>query len=346
MVNKMKAIAAFGKFPTEDKNALRDVKIDKPTPENHDILVKVTGISVNPIDYKSRMLIDSEEKSLILGFDAIGIVSEIGSEVTQFNIGDKVFYLGVNNRSGSNAEYQLVDERLVGNAPKKITDSEAAAMPLTGVTAWESLFEKLNFIPEKNANSGKSVLIINGAGGVGSIAIQLAKWAGLTVITTASRLETSDWVKKMGADIVINHRKDLKKQLVKLNINEVDGILILHSTEIYFDLTAEIIRPQGIITSIVGTSDNLPIGKLKNKSNEFKWLTVFTKGVYYTADMSSQGKILNRLATLLDEGNLKSTMTKSLVGINADNLRTASEVVENGKMIGKFVITGEFNVEV
>ncbi|MHC9536722.1 zinc-binding alcohol dehydrogenase family protein [Dellaglioa sp. BT-FLS60] len=346
MANKMKAIAAFGQFKTEDIRALRNIRIDKPVPEKHDILVEIAGVSVNPIDYKSRMSIDSEDKSLILGFDAIGTVSEIGSEVTNFAVGDQVFYLGVNNRPGSNLEYQLVDERLVGHAPNKISNAEAVAMPLTGVTAWEALFEKLDFIPEKNANQGQSVLIINGAGGVGSIAIQLAKWAGLTVITTASRSETSDWVKKMGADIIINHRKDLKEQLAKLDINEVDAILILHSTEHYFSVAADLIKPQGIITSIVGTATELPISLLKNKSNDFKWLTVFTKGVYYTADMGSQGTILNRLATLLDAGELKSTMTKTVTGLNADTLRAAHKIVEADGMIGKLVITGKFDAEV
>ncbi|MDK1732270.1 zinc-binding alcohol dehydrogenase family protein [Dellaglioa algida] len=346
MINKMKAVAAFGKYPIEDVRVLKDVEIDKPVPQDHDILVKIAGISVNPIDFKTRMLIESEDQSRILGFDAIGTVSEIGANVTNFVVGDKVFYLGVNNRSGSNEEYQLVDERLVGHAPKKIMTAEAVAIPLTGVTAWESLFEKLAFVPKKDANQGQSILIINGAGGVGSIAIQLAKWAGIKVITTASRPETIDWVKKMGADIVINHRKDLKKQLDELGIHEVDGILMLHSTELYFNVASELIKPRGIVMSIVATTAELPLSILKNKSNDFKWLTIFTKGIYHTADMASQGATLNQLAKLLDEGSIKSTMTKSVEGINADNLRAATKTVEGGAMIGKLVITGEFDAEV
>lgn len=252
-------------------------------------------------------------------------------------MGDEVYYAGDITRSGSNAEYQLVDERIVGFKPKNLSVAEAVAIPLTGLTAYETLFDRIKVDPERD--KGKSVLILAGAGGVGSIAIQLAKKLGnLTVIATASRQETVTWCKEMGADLVINHHANLKDELKKAGHSEVNYILDLVDLQGYWDSMAEVIKPQGHIVSITGSSEPLHLNVLKNKSVTFTWELMYTRSMYQTDDMARQHDILNHISKLLDEGILKSTMTTRLDGFTADNLKEAHLLQESGKSIGKTVI--------
>ncbi|KRM11768.1 zinc-binding alcohol dehydrogenase family protein [Paucilactobacillus suebicus] len=313
--------------------------VAQPVPTNLDVLVKINAVSVNPVDTKVRQT--TKQRSLkVLGYDAVGTVEALGEQVTDFTVGDRVFYAGSNQRAGSNQEYQLVDSRIIAKAPTKLVDEDAAAMPLTTLTAAELLFEKFNNPFEKDANEGKTVLIINGAGGVGSSAIQLAKWSGFRVIATASRTETVEWVEKMGADQVINHHHDLIKQLPD-DLNQIDDIMILNRTESYFATAAKLVAPLGHVGSIVESSQPLPLGLLKDKAASFDWEFMFTKPKYGVKE-ASQGQLLTKIAALLDSGDIISTRTKTLSNINANNLKKGHQIVESGKMLGKLVIDGPF----
>ncbi|AEV94975.1 zinc-binding alcohol dehydrogenase family protein [Pediococcus claussenii] len=309
----------------------KEIETEIPQLNTRDVLVKVLASSVNPVDTKVHEGI--MDQGMILGYDAVGTVTKVGSDVKTFKKGDKVYYAGSNVRNGSNAEFQAVDARLISKAPQQLSISEAAALPLTSITAWELLFERLNVEPIANGNSG-TILIINGAGGVGSILTQLAKWAGLTVIATASRPETQEWVSKMGADQVINHRVDLREQLDK---NSIDYAVILHSTDQYLPILADLVVPEGKIASIVENTEPLPMGLLKDKSIGFEWEFMFTKPKYQV-NMTDQGQILKNVAQLLDDGVLKTTMTQELSGLNPETLERAHEIVKSNKMIGKLVI--------
>ena len=257
-----------------------------------------------------------------------------------FKVGDKVFYAGDLTRSGSNAEYQLIDERIVGSMSQSLNFAQAAALPLTAVTAWEALFERLQISQQTEQNHGKSLLIIGGAGGVGSIAIQLAsKVAGLTVVATASRPETERWVREHGADHVIDHRKDLVQQMAAIGISQPDYIFCCNDTDTYFPIMAALIKPQGRICSIVETVRPVDINLLKNKSAAFVWELMYTRSMYQTADMIEQHNILNRVARLVDEGLLTTTINQTLSPINAENLRKAHAQLEAGTTIGKIVLS-------
>ncbi|AMV61230.1 zinc-binding alcohol dehydrogenase family protein [Pediococcus damnosus] len=346
MNEQVQAIGFYKGLPIEDASSLIDLKVARQTAAGYDLLIKVKAVSVNPVDTKTRQSHPETEIPTILGFDACGIVEEVGDLVKGFSVGDSVFYAGTNQRPGSDQAYQLVDSRLVAQAPKKISIEEAAAMPLTSLTAWESLFERMPLVAKKDANTGQKILIINGAGGVGSIAIQLAKWAGLTVITTASRPETVEWVKKMGADVVLDYHHSLEAQLKEQKIQNIKFGVIFQSTDAYLPKLAKLIAPEGYITSIVENEKPLPMGGLlKAKSITFAWEFMFTKSIYQTEDMASQGEILSQVADLLDQKELQSTLTLTLNTINAQNLRRAHELVESNKMIGKLVITGDFNAK-
>lgn len=340
-MEKMSAIGAFEGIDITNSKALVDLKLDKPTAKDRDLLVEVTAVSVNPVDFKVRQGLKKSETPCVLGWDAVGTVVEIGEQVTDFKLGDRVYYAGEFSRSGSNQAFQLVDDRLVALAPSNLSDAEAAAMPLTALTAYELLFEKMGFIPAENANQGKTLLIINGAGGVGSIAIQLAKWAGLTVIATASRPETLDQVKKMGADEIVNHWENYVDSIHQLGFEFVDGIAILHSTERHFGPAATLIAPLGHIGSIVETDDLLPLTNIKNKAASFDWEFMFAKA-QYRVQMASQGEALARMATLFEQGKLVSTLSKTYDGITAENLRLAHADLECNATIGKIVLTGGF----
>jgi NADPH:quinone reductase len=266
----MKAIGFKQSLPITDKDSFIEFEIEKPNPSGYDLLVKIEAISVNPVDFKVRQNA-AKDKTLdtpkIIGWDAVGRVESVGDKTSRFKAGDPVYYAGDLTRSGCNAEYQLVDERIVGHKPKNLTIAEAAAIPLTGLTAYESLFDRIKVNPE--TDKGKTVLMLAGAGGVGSIAIQLAKKAGnLTVIATASRPDSINWCKELGADYVINHHH-LKEELEKTGHNQVDYLLDFVDLESYWDIAAEIIKPQGHIVSITGSSKPLNLNLLKTKSVTF-----------------------------------------------------------------------------
>ncbi|WP_353990135.1 zinc-binding alcohol dehydrogenase family protein [Pediococcus argentinicus] len=313
-------------------NQFKQSNITTPSVSGYDVLVQVQSVSVNPVDVKVASTLDSDNQK-ILGYDGVGVIKEMGEQVSGFELNERVFFSGSNIRSGSNAEMEVIDSRIIAHAPLELSDADAASMPLTSITAWESLFEKMALIPKADANH-QTILIINGAGGVGSVAIQLAKWAGLKVIATASRPETIDWVKKMGADKVINHRQDLKEQL---GDEKIDLALILHSTDMYLPQLASIVAPEGIIVSIVENEHPIEIGLLKDKSISFAWEFMFTK-TKYQVDVQSQGMILAEVSKLLDQKLIKSTTTKIIDGFSVDSFEKAYQLVRSNRMIGKAVI--------
>ncbi|MBB1071296.1 zinc-binding alcohol dehydrogenase family protein [Limosilactobacillus reuteri] len=336
----MKAIGFSEHLDIKDPKSLFEFETPKPTPKGHDLLVKVNAVSVNPVDVGVRRSGHRKlSKPKIIGWDACGIVEKVGSQVSLFSPGDRVYYAGSFKRSGSNSEYQLVDERIVGNAPKSLTDAQAAAMPLTSLTAYEALFEQLSLSQDKTSNEGKTILIINGAGGVGSVATQLASNAGLTVIATASRPESINWVKSHGATDVVNHRKNLVNEVHKLGYKYVDYILELKDIDSHWKEMCELIKPEGAIASITENRRPINLRLLTPKKAIFAWEWMYTKSYYHTPDMQSQHDILNKIATLIDNSELQCTLTQLLSPINADNLREAHNLVENGHMIGKVVVT-------
>ncbi|WP_343555155.1 zinc-binding alcohol dehydrogenase family protein [Sphingobacterium sp.] len=335
----MKAIGFKTSLPISEADSL--IEFDKaiPTPSSRDLLVKVEAISVNPVDYKIRQnslknKIQDEPK--IIGWDAAGIIESTGEEVSLFKKGDRVFYAGDITKDGSNQEYQLIDERIVGFAPQKISTEMAAAMPLTSLTAYEILFDRLRLTATKD--KGKSILIIGGAGGVGSVAIQLAKKIlGLRVIATASRENTVEWCKKLGADVVVNH-KDLVNQVKKAGYDTVDFIMDFVDVNLYWDAFVQLIAPQGMIGSISDPVDPVNLRQLKGKSVSFHWELMFTRSMFQTADMQRQHEILNHIAQLMDSGILVSTLNTTINGFNAEHLKEAHRLLESGKTIGKVVV--------
>jgi zinc-binding alcohol dehydrogenase family protein len=336
----MKAVALTRYLPIDNPQSLVDVELPTPKPRDTDLLVRVEAVSVNPVDTKVRAPKDQVEKEpKVLGWDAAGIVEAIGKSVTRFKVGDEVYYAGDLTRPGSNAQFQIVDERLVGRKPRSLPFEAAAALPLTTITAGESLFDRLGIDPEKGAN-GRSLLIIGGAGGVGSIAIQLAKWAGLNVIATASRPESVKWVLKLGADHAVDHRKPLAPQLAELGYKEVDYVANFANTDQYWEEMAEVIKPQGHIVSIVENSKPVEIGLLKSKSASFHWTFMFTRSMFETADMEKQGSLLDKVSTLVDAGKIRATHNETLRPISAANLRAAHAKIESGKAVGKITLAG------
>lgn len=336
----MKAVGLYKYLPIEDPESLLDVEIDKPSPGEKDLLVKVKAVSVNPVDTKVRSPKDAEEKQpKILGWDVSGIVEKTGSDVSMFKAGDKVYYAGSIARPGGNSEFHLVDESIAALKPKTFSFEEAAAMPLTSLTAWEGLFERLGIGMSKDENKGRTILIIGAAGGVGSIALQLASWAGLTVIGTASRSETEDWSKEHGAEYTISHYEDFLPQLKKLGLSEVDYIFCLNSTDQHWERMMEAITPQGKICSIVETKTPLNISLMQQKSVTFIMEFMFTRSLFGTEDMKKQHEILTEMAKMFDEGILKTTLTEILQPIDAKTMRDAHSKVESGKTIGKVVVS-------
>jgi zinc-binding alcohol dehydrogenase family protein len=339
----VKAIAVYQSKKITDSNCFAEVDIDQPKPSARDLLVKVKAISVNPVDYKVRAsLLERQSTPRILGWDAAGIVQEVGSEVSLFKPGDEVYYAGSITRPGCNSEFHLVDERIVSQKPANLSFESAAALPLTAITAWEALFERLGIEPRKtSSNQASKILVIGGAGGVGSIAIQLAKQvAGLQVIATASRQESIDWCMKMKADYCINHHNKFTTELEKIGISQVDYILCLNNTDGHWQNMADAIKPQGKICSIVETDHPLDMNLIKNKSVTFVWELMFTKSIYETKDMQSQHELLKKVAQLIEQGVLQSTMTENFGSLNITNLAKAHARLESGEMIGKLVLCG------
>ncbi|MEL6710136.1 MAG: zinc-binding alcohol dehydrogenase family protein [Pseudomonadota bacterium] len=336
----MQAIGYRKNGPISAPDALVALEVDSPTPGPRDLLVQVLGVSVNPVDTKVRAGMAPEQGARILGYDAAGIVQAIGSDVRHFQVGDAVFYAGDLTRAGTHAELHAVDERIVGLKPESLGFAEAAGLPLTAITAWEILFD--SFALPEGAGQGDSLLVIGGAGGVGSILIQLAKQlTGLTVIATASRPETINWVRKMGADHVINHRQPLVDQVAALGIAP-RYVASLTGTDQHLSAILELIQPRGHIAVIddPGTLDIMP-GKTKALS--FSWEFMFTRPMYQTHDITKQHDLLNRVSALIDNGTLVSTVRENLGQLSVEALTDAHIRQESGQVIGKNVLSGFYS---
>jgi zinc-binding alcohol dehydrogenase family protein len=336
----MKAVSFYNSLPITDPQSFVDVVVETPKPRPRDLLVEVRAISVNPVDTKIRGGGGPgrpDGQFQILGWDAAGIVKEAGNAVTLFQPGDEVYYAGSGERAGSYAELQCVDERIVGRKPRTLGFAESAALPLTTITAWEVLFDRLRL--DKSAEG--SLLIVGGAGGVGSIATQLARQlTRLKIISTASRPETVQWCQRMGAHYVIDHRQPLASQVKAIVPGGVNCVLALTKTEDHFDQLIESMAPQSAMALIENPARPLDIVKLKSKSISLHWEFMFTRSRYETTDMGEQGRLLSDVAALVDAGRIVSTMQPNLGAINAANLRQAHALVESGKTIGKIVLAG------
>lgn len=334
----MKAIGFLQNLPIEEEDSLQDIELETPRATGKDLLVEVKAISVNPVDYKIRQRRESENGQwVVIGWDAAGIVKEVGDEVSLFSVGDEVWYAGDLKRPGSNAEYQLVDERIVGRKPTNLSFSEAAALPLTSLTAWELLFDRMD-VDKDNAN--KSILVIGAAGGVGSVLVQLVKkLTKLTIIGTASREETNSWLKDLGVDHVINHRHKLSEEFVKHELVEPDYIISLTATEQHFDEIVKVIKPQGKF-GLIDDPSILNVMPFKGKAVSTHIELMFTRSLFQTADMIEQHHILNNMADMVERGNIKTTVGEHFGTINASNLKKAHALLESGKSKGKIVLEG------
>lgn len=334
----MKAIAFTQHgLPIEDPNSLLDMDLPKPVPGPRDLLVEVRAVSVNPVDTKIRAGSAATEPKVV-GWDAVGVVREVGGDVTLFQPGDEVFYAGSIVRPGSYSEFHLVDERIVGHKPKSIDNAHAAALPLTSITAWELLFDRLG-VPE-GGGEGDSLLIIGAAGGVGSILVQLARQlTKMTVIGTASRPETQEWIKQLGAHHVIDHSQPLIPQLEQIGVGQVSHVASLTHTDSHFAQLIEALRPQGHL-ALIDDPKTLDVVPMKRKALSLHWELMFTRSLFETPDMIKQHELLNRVADLIDQGVLKTTLGEHFGAINAANLRRAHAVVESGKAKGKIVLEG------
>ena len=334
----MKAVGLFRSLPIADEDSLLNLELPDPEPGPRDLLVRVEAASVNPVDSKQRGRVAAArlETPVILGYDAAGTVMSTGAAVDRFKPGDRVFYAGDISRQGSNAQMQAVDARLAAHAPKSWPAADSAAMPLTALTAWEALFDRLRMT--EGGEADRSLLVIGGAGGVGSIAIQLAKkLTRLQVIATASRPETAEWCRSLGADVIVDHR-DLVASLRATGRASVDAIFNTADTKVHWDAMVELIAPQGSICAIVGSQGGVELSQLQQKSATFAWEYMFTRSRFATPDMARQGEILARIAAMADEGALRSTCRTVLEGLSAAVLRDAHARIESGRTIGKIAI--------
>lgn len=335
----MKAVGYFEPLPLSHESALLDLDLPPPVPGPRDLLVEVKAVSVNPVDTKVRASSRPEPgQPKVLGWDAVGRVQAVGAQVTHFRPGDRVFYAGSIARPGTNAQLHAVDERIVAPAPRTLGDGEAAALPLTSITAWELLFDRLQ-VP-RGGGHGQRLLITGGAGGVGSMLIQLARrLTHLTVIATASREETRQWCLQLGAHAVIDHGRPLAAQLRELGHDNVDAVASLTQTSQHFDALVEALKPQGRL-GLIDDPQGLDIGKLKRKSLSLHWELMFTRSLFETADMENQRDLLTEVAALVDDGSLRTTASANLGTINAHNLKRAHAVIESGQARGKLVLQG------
>lgn len=340
----MKAIGYQKSLEITHQNSLIDIELPTPKASGRDLLVKIDAISVNPVDTKIRKLVQPEEGDYkVLGWDAVGEVIEVGDQVEFYRAGDKVFYAGDLTRPGTNSEYHLVDERIAGQKPRSISNAEAAALPLTAITAWEMLFDRLGLVrvSEAGEKGDERILIIGAAGGVGSIMVQLAaQLTSATVIGTASREESQQWVKDLGADYVIDHRKPLSAELKRIGIDNVTHVASLNATDQHYDEIVESLAPQGKFGLIDDPQLPLDIKKMKQKSISLHWEFMYTRSMFKTEDIEKQRELLNSVADLIDSGRLKTTLGEHYGVINADNLKRAHESLESGKSIGKIVLEG------
>jgi len=336
----MKAIGYTQPGSIERDDALIDIELPRPVPSGRDLLVEVQAVSVNPVDTKvRRSAAPAEGEYKVLGFDAVGVVRETGPDVSLFRPGDAVWYAGAIDRPGSNAEFQLVDERLVGRKPKTLSAADAAALPLTGITAWELLFDRLQ-VPLAGNGRPSTLLIVGAAGGVGSILIQLARQrTDLTVVATASRPETRAWVTQLGAHHVIDHREAFAPQLAAFNLPPVDQVISLTHTDKHFVQLVDVLAPQGKL-ALIDDPEPIDVRLLKRKSLSLHWELMFTRSLFQTADMEAQHHLLNALAGLVDAGVVRSTVQARLGPICADNLKKAHALLESGGAVGKIVLEG------
>lgn len=324
-------------LPLQDPQSLYDADLPVPSPGARDLLVEVKAIAVNPVDTKIRASRGGDQPQ-VLGWDAVGIVREVGEQVTLFQPGDEVFYAGAIDRPGCYSEFHRVDERLVGRKPSSLDAASAAALPLTSITAWELLFDRLRL--EENGGQGQHLLIIGAAGGVGSILVQLARQlTGLTVIATASRAQTQAWVKDLGAHLVIDHSAPLAAQLSAHGVAAVDHVISLTHTDTYLEQLIEVLRPQGQL-ALIDDPAQLDVVPLKRKSLSLHWELMFTRSLYQTHDMIKQHQLLNRISEMVDTGVLKTTVGEHFGTINASNLKRAHAVIESDKARGKIVLEG------
>lgn len=337
----MKAVGYMKPLPINHPEALLDIEVDTPIPTGRDLLVRVKAVAVNPIDTRRRATEPSRAgQANILGWDAAGIVEAVGPRCSFFAPGDAVFYAGDLFRPGCNAEFQLVDERIVGRKPRHLGYTSAATLPLASMTAWEALFDRLEVAPN-GASSGKTLLVIGAAGGVGSVAIQLArKVAQLRVIATASRPLSRDWCLRLGAHAVIDHFGDMPRQLREMDLDGVDYVLCLKDTDRHFDAMAAMIRPYGCICATEETRRDHDLSLLLGKSASFVWESTFTRSLYRGPNMVEQHHILNAVAALADSGTLHTTVTEVVGPLNAANLRKAHAELESGRAVGKLVLEG------
>lgn len=336
----MHAVGVHRYLPIEHPESLLDLQLPEPAPRPRDLRVRVCAVAVNPVDVKVRAPKPRiENPPRILGWDAAGIVESVGADVAVFRPGDKVYYAGSIARPGSNAEVHLVDERLAAPMPRSLGFADAAALPLTSLTAWEGLFERLG-VDAEGRDAGSTVLVLGGAGGVGSMVVQLAKAAGLRVVATASREESRAWARSLGADVLVDHRAPLRPQLEAAGLQHVELIFNTQSTEAWWDTMADLVAPRGRIAGIVEAKAPLDLGKLMSKSATFAWELMFTRSLYETADMAAQRAILTRVAAWVDEGRLRTTRREHFGRISAANLRAAHARIESGQAVGKLVLEG------
>jgi len=338
-VNKyMKAVGYERCLPISDDDSLQDVELNVPEAKGNDILVAVKAISVNPVDYKIRQNRSPKNNEWeVLGWDVAGIIESVGPDVENFKLGDDVFYAGSLTKPGANSEYHLVDERLVGKMPDKLNYAESAALPLTTITAWEMLFDRLN-INHPTPQGGNIILVIGGAGGVGSITIQLLRaLTNMTVVATASRHETQAWVKECGAHHVIDHSQNLVSQFESLGLGAPGFVFSTTHTSKHFNDIVELIAPQGRL-GLIDDPDVLDVMPLKSKAISLHWEFMFARSMYNTPDVMEQSNLLNEAAKLVDSGRISSTTTEVIGKINAANLRTAHAKIESGTTRGKIVL--------
>jgi zinc-binding alcohol dehydrogenase family protein len=336
----MHAVGVHRYLPIEHPESLLDLQLPEPAPRPRDLRVRVCAVAVNPVDVKVRAPKPRvENPPRVLGWDAAGIVESVGADVTVFRPGDKVYYAGSIARPGSNAEVHLVDERIAAPMPRSLGFADAAALPLTSLTAWEGLFERLGVDPE-GRDAGSALLVLGGAGGVGSMVVQLAKAVGLRVVATASREESRAWARSLGADVLVDHRAPLRPQLEAAGIQHVELIFNTQSTEAWWDTMADLVAPRGRIVGIVEAKAPLDLGKLMSKSATFAWELMFTRSLYETADMAAQRAILTRVAAWVDEGRVRTTRREHFGRISAANLRAAHARIESGQAVGKLVLEG------
>ena len=333
----MKAVGYYQSLPIDAEDSLIDFTVPTPKAQGRDLLVAIKAIAVNPVDTKVRKNQPAEANHpIILGWDASGIVEAVGEKVSLFKPGDEVWYAGDRTRPGTNSEYHLVDERIVAKKPKSLTFQHAAALPLTSLTAWELIFDRLQITSKEKG----TVLITGAAGGVGSILVQiLRKLTQLTIIGTASRPESMTWVLNHGAHHVIDHSKDIKAQLDEINIPQIDYVISLTHSDIYAKTFAEVLKPQGKF-ALIDDPQNIDIKLFKWKCISIHWELMFTRSMFKTPDMIKQHEILTQIAKLVDESQIKTTISECLGCINATNLKKAHALIESGLARGKIVLEG------